>query len=187
MTWTPNKPGKQLCEVHMTLEDRFWAKVRVADGCWEWTATKDSHGYGRVMLGGVRRRAHRFALIFATGQNPEHLEALHSCDNPGCCNPQHLRWGTHKENMADRRERNRGFVPTGEKHGAAKIDDAAAYRIKFGGERAIDLMREYNVAKSVIYHIRQGRSWTHIGRQHEPESSFVQVAATPAKTSATGA
>lgn len=31
--------------------------------------------------------------------------ALHSCDNPPCCNPRHLRWGTNAENVRDREQR----------------------------------------------------------------------------------
>lgn len=149
----------------MNTEENFWARVQRGGDCWEWTGLKDGNGYGRVMIGGKRKRAHRFALIFATGMDPEKLEALHSCDNPGCCRPSHLRWGTHAENMKDRADRDRGFRATGEKHGAAKLTSGDARRIKFSGAPARALMAEYGVSKSVIYHIRQGRSWSHIGPQ----------------------
>lgn len=33
--------------------------------------------------------------------------ALHSCDNPLCVNPNHIRWGTAKENAGDMYERGR--------------------------------------------------------------------------------
>lgn len=161
--WRPTRPGKFTKEISMSDQQKFWDRVSRNGDCWEWQGCKDDHGYGRVMIGGVRKRAHRYALIFATGQDPADLHALHSCDNPPCCNPGHLRWGTPKENMADRKQRRRGFIPTGAKHGTAKLTDADARRIKFGGESPKALMSEFGVAKSVIYHIRQGRSWTHIG------------------------
>lgn len=165
MTWAPKRAGKQLMEDAMEGVDKFWSSVNKSGECWEWQGSIDSNGYGRVMLNGLRKRAHRFALIFSSGVDHPNLSALHSCDNPVCCNPSHLRWGTHRENMEDRRDRKRGFFPNGEKHGASKLTDKEAARIKFGGEPASSLMKEFGVAKSVIYHIRQGRSWKHIGSQ----------------------
>jgi len=90
--------------------DRFWAKVekRSADDCWPWTASLDTYGYGRFKIASYEQvTASRVALIAATGDEPDGLHALHSCDNPRCCNPSHLRWGTMQDNMIDKIERGR--------------------------------------------------------------------------------
>jgi hypothetical protein len=171
----------------METEKRFWEMVCQGQSCWEWQGCKDSNGYGRVMLNGVRKRAHRYALIFSTGCDRPELEALHSCDNPGCCNPAHLRWGSHKENMADRKNRKRGFIPAGAKHGGAKLTEDQAARIKFGSEAAAMLALDLNVSTTVIYHIRQGRSWKHIGSPKGRASSPAHRAAPREKTRGTSA
>jgi hypothetical protein len=36
------------------------------------------------------------------------MQILHRCDNPQCCNPEHLFVGTQAENMADMRRKGRG-------------------------------------------------------------------------------
>lgn len=51
--------------------------------------------------------AHRVAYEIANGPIPDDLWVLHSCDNPPCCNPSHLRVGTYKDNVRDRVERDR--------------------------------------------------------------------------------
>jgi len=89
------------------LADRFWNKVNKTDGCWEWGANRNPSGYGRFRLNGRMEVAHRVGYSLAFGQIPDGLFILHSCDNPPCVNPSHLRAGTKADNMRDMVQRGR--------------------------------------------------------------------------------
>jgi hypothetical protein len=95
-----------------TREHPIWQRidVRGATECWPWTrGTTTPGGYGVLRVAGRPVRAHRFVYELVNGALTPGLYVLHSCDNPPCCNPAHLRQGTHAENMQDkidhRRER----------------------------------------------------------------------------------
>lgn len=93
------------------LIERFYAKVDRSGGptaCWPWLgARQKSRGggeRGRIREGGRGTKiwhAHRLALALSTGADRPALEAMHTCDTPLCCNPAHLLWGTHPQNMRD--------------------------------------------------------------------------------------
>lgn len=111
-------PLSALNEKHLA---RFWSKVDKTPGlgpkggCWLWTAAKFDKGYGAFRLFGAQYRANRIALIVCLGaDNPEQF-ALHTCDVPACCNPTHLYWGDHDQNMEDMYSRGRG--PVGDRNG----------------------------------------------------------------------
>jgi hypothetical protein len=90
--------------------DRFWSKVNISDDpdeCWEWTRAKDSSGYGSFWFDGSAVMASRMALRLSTGDNPLDKYACHTCDNPPCCNPNHLFWGDPEENVKDMVEKGR--------------------------------------------------------------------------------
>jgi len=94
-----------------TPEQRFWSRVAITanpEKCWEWQANCNPFGYGQVKLPEQSRPigAHRYSYFLAHGKWPEPL-CLHSCDNPPCVNPQHLREGTHADNNADMMTRGR--------------------------------------------------------------------------------
>lgn len=81
------------------------------DECWPWTGGKQGKGYGQFFLpGGKPIGAHRYSWMLANGQEiPAGMHVLHSCDNPPCVNPAHLRVGWPRDNSRDAIERGRNL------------------------------------------------------------------------------
>ena len=81
---------------------RFHRLFSIAtNSCWEWQSITGSSGYGMLKVFGKMVSAHRFSYELYKGEIPKGLEILHSCDNKLCVNPDHLRIGTHSENMRE--------------------------------------------------------------------------------------
>jgi hypothetical protein len=93
---------------------RLWAKVKIPSAprhermCWLWSGST-AKGYGQMKVDGKVLRTHRVAYEAFHGPIPEDMHILHSCDNPLCVNPAHLRAGTMEQNMADMAARNRAW------------------------------------------------------------------------------
>jgi hypothetical protein len=89
---------------------RFLDKIetRGPDECWPWKDGFDRKGYGKFGAGAATIIASRLTLQIALGrQLSAEEQALHTCDNPPCCNPAHLYCGTHADNMRDMATRGR--------------------------------------------------------------------------------
>lgn len=157
---------------------RFWSRVdkRGPDECWPWTAAL-SHGYGNMSLpvpGGKKEfGANRISLFLKTGNRLEFLQALHTCDNPPCCNPDHLYAGDERRNILDCIERNRyrGYFSQdpenskGANNPNSKLtqDDILEIR-KFKGQRMSAaglavVLKRFNICSSSFYYIRSETSW----------------------------
>lgn len=89
------------------LIESFFARVQKTDSCWLWIGGQ-SKGYGQLKIDKKRVYAHRFSFEYHNDMIllPSQL-LLHSCDNPACVNPQHLRIGSHLDNTTDMIERGR--------------------------------------------------------------------------------
>ena len=96
----------------MSLEERFnqYVHPEPNSGCWLWSGAQNS-GYGQFSVGGRsgrRFRASHIALILSGKPKPfVGAVARHRCDCPPCVNPDHLEWGTAKQNSADAMSRGR--------------------------------------------------------------------------------
>lgn len=92
---------------------RLVEKLTVEGACFVWTGLKDKDGYGRIRVGsrtdGSRReiRTHVLSWELSHGSIPYGLGVLHHCDNPPCCNTDHLYLGTPADNGRDVRVRKR--------------------------------------------------------------------------------
>lgn len=144
------------------VEDRFWERVdkRTPDECWEWQGNKTPRGYGTIGDRDDSLYAHRLSYIFAHGEIPDGLYILHSCDNPGCVNPAHLRTGTQQDNINDALER--GRIPKGEKSTSAKLTQEQAEQIRKLNQEGVSykrLSKMFSITKSNIAHIVKMRSW----------------------------
>ena len=117
-----------------SIEERFWPKVNKngTDGCWFWTASTNSSGYGQIGLGGHDGppvAAHRVSWEIHNGPIPEGnfygtTLVCHHCDEPLCVNPDHLFLGTQFDNMRDASKKGRMKNP------AAKLNDRSVGQIR---------------------------------------------------------
>lgn len=79
-------------------------------GCWEFTGgfefkykvDNGTPGYREMSYRGKNYRVHRLTwILFHCRPIPAGMVILHTCDNPPCCNPDHLKLGTRAENNKD--------------------------------------------------------------------------------------
>ena len=126
----------------------FWKRVKLGNSCdcwpWQGRVMANRRGYGRLVFNGKSIGAHRMALSLVAPASSPDLFACHTCDNPVCCNPGHLFWGTHQDNMND-------CVAKGRKRGAApKIDVARAVALRENGWPYMGIAALMNVNQASI-------------------------------------
>jgi hypothetical protein len=158
-------------EVYCTLDCAIAPKIdqRGPNECWPWNAGL-VRGYGAGTFQKRRYKATRVVLERKLGEPLGDRLALHTCDNPKCCNPQHLYAGTPQQNMDDKVKR--GRCNGGRKgtpltlHPKARFtEEEIAYIWRNRHEmRQVDLAQQFGVNRDVIFKIVSGKTWSKLTR-----------------------
>lgn len=131
-------------------------------GCLVWTRSRIRGGYGQLKIGGRVLRAHRVAFELWNGPIPVGVFVCHSCDNPPCCNPDHLFIGTAADNVADMLAKGRGQSATGARNYQAKLTPEIvneARRAHLAGASGRALARQYGVSHPTMQALLTGHTW----------------------------
>lgn len=144
---------------------RYFREVVVrhkGESCLVWPHSRDANGYAVMSRNGKRWLVYRAACIIVHGRPPtDRHEAAHNCGNGagGCVNPQHIRWATHRDNLADMVAH--GTHTRGEKHQNSKLTEADVLKIRAAiGVPHRQLAEKFGVCRATISEIRSRRKWS---------------------------
>lgn len=164
--------AETLFSVNLTKRQisKFWNKIRLIgasdDDCQEWTRAMSPLGYGVVRMEGRNFFVHRVAYFLKHGPFPNNLNICHRCDNPKCCNSNHLFLGTQADNIRDMFQKDRRPSTKGIRHGSAKLNDDLVRQIRekyaTGEHTHRGLARTYGVSYSRIFSIVNRLTWKHL-------------------------
>lgn len=136
------------------------------DDCWIWIFAHNGKGYGFIgeTIDGKEfcRLAHRVSYQYHYGDLTDDLMVLHSCDNPKCINPAHLRKGTCSENIQEAFDKGRKTQPVlfGENNPKSKLTLEQVKFIKANPQMMhTELAKMFGVKPNTIRGVRIGRTW----------------------------
>lgn len=124
----------------------------------------DKDGYSKlhISVGGKKETVlvHRMVLL-AFDRAPKDGElGLHRNGDPSDNSPLNLYWGTHQQNMIDRKRH--GNYAVGDAHPMAKLSAEQALEIKTSKESGVLIARRIGISQQVVSNIRVGKTWRHI-------------------------
>ena len=150
-------------------------------GCWNYNGHVNAAGYGMYSLrqGSIKRQVqvHRMVWEHFNGPIPDGMCMLHECDNRRCCNPDHLRPGTHAENMTDAKNRNRMKKGTDSNLAVFNEDEVMSIRRMYDdGVSVRSIAHKFLDSRWAIYQIGRRNTWKHLPESGErPSNDFRQV------------
>lgn len=123
--------------------------LRREGDCFVSAVKKTAKGYGRTLCRGEHEQEHRLAYELARGPVPDGHQIHHTCENPGCVNPDHLV----------------ALTPVAHVRLHAKLSEADAREIKrllAHGARGVDVARTFSISQQEVCNIRKGRCWADV-------------------------
>lgn len=136
-------------------KEAFLSRFKKTPKCWIWQGTRNEYGYGIFLLPGeIPVRAHRYSFENFKGEIPDNMVVMHTCDNPPCVNPDHLRLGTKADNNKDtamKRRHNYGL-----KHWNGKLSEKQVAEIRNSDKTQRELAEIYGISHGYAGSIKRG-------------------------------
>ena len=142
ITWEVQSNGCWICTSHQARQREYPTVTRTIDG-------KKQH---KIIVRYLYEKKH--------GPYPPGLETLHICQNAWCINPNHIKPGTHKENMV---------MHTW----STKFTEKDILYIRNSVISSPILAKQYNTTTSRIASIRTGNTWAKYGGRTWPKRNRV--------------
>ena len=126
---------------------------------------KDKDGYVRIRYKGKNERLFRVLYQQKYGEIPKGMVLRHLCNNSWCCNIEHLKIGTHKENMEDMVRSGRSCKYKGKpqirgtKNVSNKLNEEQVKEIYLSKLSFNKLSKLYGVSKTNISLIKNKKQW----------------------------
>lgn len=143
--------------LNMSLEDRVFTKVVIDNetGCWNYTGTIHTNGYGVISIKNKYFYVHRIAFTLKIGFLPVEEKVCHTCDNKICINPEHLYKGSQQDNINDREKQKRVRVKLPRENKRFKLlsieekeEVRHSYRL---GQKPKDIAIHFEIEESKIW------------------------------------
>lgn len=125
--------------------------------CQNWPGAKNKAGYGVTWHNNKWAYAHRVVAKAKKGE-----VVMHTCDNPSCVNPAHLKLGTHKQNSEDMVKKQRQMY--GEKCPLSKLNahEVLAIRQLMWCKPSREVAKMFNISKTNVLDIWNRKIWKYL-------------------------
>ena len=150
---SPRKPNMSFEEV---AEYALGKATKDEHGCLipHYKKTKMRGGHPKIQYGGKAHILSRFILEYKLGRKIKPgLETLHRCENSRCINPDHLKEGTHSDNIR--------MSDTGRKLTEKQVRQIRGLYLK-GKIKQRVLAVLYGISTSGVSQVVRRRSYSHI-------------------------
>lgn len=149
---------------HKTFEEKFWMFVdkKGINECWEFIGKIFPNGYGNFRISLIETLAHRISFLLYHNYLTPNMLVMHSCDNPSCVNPYHLKEGNYSDNSRDMISKNRGNPPRGEKSSQSVLSEKDVIEIRNmrkSGMLCKDISKFFPVSPTEISRVTSGARW----------------------------
>jgi len=137
------------------------------NGCWNCISHfKDRQGYVLIWKTDKKYRLHRLILSKKLGRKLNDEEIVrHMCDNPQCCNPNHLLIGSPLDNYNDMVERERRVVAKGEDKSDNLTEKQVSeiYILALSGDSSQkEISKVYGLKRGIVESIVNNKAWVHV-------------------------